>query len=62
MESSIGKSLYSNEGTMNKFEKDVITEIATLDNVEWWHRNLDNKGKGFYINSYINHYPFKKIT
>ncbi|MBQ6269924.1 MAG: DEAD/DEAH box helicase family protein [Bacteroidetes bacterium] len=57
VESSIGKSLYSNEGTMNKFEKDVITEIATLDNVEWWHRNLDNKGKGFYINSYINHYP-----
>lgn len=54
--SSMGKSLYRNEGDMDKFEKEVITEVAKLDNVEWWHRNLE-RGKGFYINTYINHYP-----
>lgn len=54
---SVGKSLYRNEGkTDNDFELDVITEVAKLDNVEWWHRNLE-RGKGFCINAYINHYP-----
>lgn len=57
--SYIGKSLYSNEGSMNKFEKDVITEVAKLDKVEWWHRNLDRSSgdKGFCINAYIRYYP-----
>ena len=53
---SAAKSLYRNEGDMNTFELDVITEVAKLDNVEWWHRNLE-RGKGFCINAYINHYP-----
>ena len=53
---SMGKSLYKNEGKMDNFEKDVITEVAKLDNVEWWHRNLE-RGYGFCINAYINHYP-----
>lgn len=54
--SNIGKSLYRNEGDMDDFEKDVITEVAKLENVDWWHRNLE-RGKGFCINAYINHYP-----
>lgn len=54
--SSMGKSLYRYEGDMDRFERDVITEVAKLDNVIWWHRNLE-RGKGFYINAYINHYP-----
>ena len=54
--SSMGKSLYRYEGDMDRFEMDVITEVAKLDNVVWWHRNLE-RGKGFHINAYINHYP-----
>ena len=54
--SGIKKSLYQYEGDMNDFERDVITEVAKLENVEWWHRNLE-RGHGFCINAYINHYP-----
>ena len=53
---SIEKSLYEKEGDMNDFEKLVISEVATLPNVEWWHRNLV-KGDGFEINGVTNHYP-----
>lgn len=53
----IGKSLYQAEDTMNGFEMDMIMEISSLDNVVFWHRNL-NRGKGFYINGSVsNHYP-----
>lgn len=53
----IGKSLYQTEDTMNGFEMDMILEISSLDNVVFWHRNL-NRGKGFYINGSVsNHYP-----
>ena len=42
---------------MNGFEQKMIMELASLDNVFFWHRNL-NKGKGFYINGFsTNHYP-----
>ncbi|MDD2191169.1 MAG: type III restriction endonuclease subunit R, partial [Bacteroidales bacterium] len=34
----------------------IITQIAGLDNVVFWHRNL-SKGRGFMINGFINHYP-----
>lgn len=54
--SSMSKSLYKNEDEMDGFEKEVITEVAKLDNVVWWHKNLE-RGKGFFINAYINHYP-----
>ena len=30
--------------------------MSALGNVEFWHRNLE-RGKGFYINGNINHYP-----
>uniref|UniRef100_UPI003AB1E26B hypothetical protein n=1 Tax=Dialister succinatiphilus TaxID=487173 RepID=UPI003AB1E26B len=26
-----------------------------MDNVKWWHRNIDRKE--FFINGFINHYP-----
>jgi type III restriction enzyme len=54
---SIGNSLYEREGLMNNFEAAVITDIASLTNVEFWHRNL-GRGKGFSINGFkSNHYP-----
>ena len=52
----IPKSLYVAEDKMNGFERKVISSVAELDNVEFWHRNL-SKGRGFYINGFINHYP-----
>lgn len=53
---SIQKSLYEKEGEMNNFEKLVISEVAALPNVEWWHRN-PSRGEGFEINGVTNHYP-----
>ncbi len=53
----INKSLYEREASVNSFERDVITNIASLDNVHFWHRNL-GKGKGFALNGFDgNHYP-----
>lgn len=53
----IGKSLYQSEDTMNGFEMDMVLNVASLDNIVFWHRNL-SRGKGFYINgSASNHYP-----
>lgn len=55
---SIGltKSLYTEEDSIDGFEYKVIGLVANLDNVLFWHRNLE-KGKGFFINGAINHYP-----
>lgn len=53
---SFPKSLYSTEASMGGFEGRVINDIANLDSIEWWHRNL-SKGKGFRINGFLNHYP-----
>ncbi len=54
---AIGNSLYEREGLMNNFEIKVITEMAGLSNIVFWHRNLV-RGKGFAINGYkSNHYP-----
>jgi len=50
------KNLYIEEGEMNDLEKKVIFEVANLDSVVFWHRNLE-RGKGFLLNSFINHYP-----
>jgi type III restriction enzyme len=52
----VTKNLYIEEGEMNDFEKKVINEIANLDSVVFWHRNLE-RGKGFELNGFINHYP-----
>ncbi len=50
------KGLYVDEGDVNTFEERVITKIAGLDNVLYWHRNPE-RGNGFGINGFINHYP-----
>ncbi|MBN1251557.1 MAG: hypothetical protein JXA16_05440, partial [Bacteroidales bacterium] len=52
----ITKNLYVEEGEMNDFERKVIYEVANLDSVVFWHRNLE-RGKGFLLNGFINHYP-----
>ncbi|MDO5760848.1 MAG: hypothetical protein Q4Q06_07465, partial [Bacteroidota bacterium] len=52
----IPKSLYIAEDNINGFERTVIDAIANLEDVKWWHRNLE-RGRGFYINGFINHYP-----
>ena len=51
----ITKSLYQNEDTMNSLELAVINDIANLENIVFWHRNLENSGCR--INGFINHYP-----
>ena len=53
---AITKSLYVTEAGMNNLEAKVIRGVAELENVIWWHRNLE-RGKGFCINGFINHYP-----
>lgn len=53
--SSIPKSLYEAEDSMNGLEQDVIMEIASLENVKWWHRIMSRND--FYLNGFINHYP-----
>ena len=54
--SGLPKSLYEKEGDIDGFEREVINDVANLENVEFWTRNLE-RGKGFYINGFINHYP-----
>ncbi len=54
----INKSLYEREGIMNNFEQSLIMDVASLDNVLFWHRNSESKDKGFYLNGFSNnHYP-----
>ncbi|MDD0855632.1 DEAD/DEAH box helicase [Campylobacter magnus] len=51
------KSLYQEEiDNLNSLENKVLTEIVSLGNIKWWHRNKDMK-PGFCINAFINHYP-----
>lgn len=49
------KGLYEEEIDMNSFEYEVIRDVANLDNVVFWHKNIENRG--FYINGFIDHYP-----
>ncbi len=51
----ISKSLYVNESSMNNFEAKVISEIANLENIGFWHKIIEKKG--FCLNGFINHYP-----
>ena len=51
----ITKMLHSKEEAMNGFEREVIIDVANLDNVEWWTRNVEKRD--FCINGFINHYP-----
>ena len=51
----ISKSLYTDEAAVNGLEEKVILAVAGLENVKWWHRNIERQG--FYLNGFINHYP-----
>ena len=51
----ISKSLYTDEASVNGLEEKVILAVAGLENVKWWHRNIERQG--FYLNGFINHYP-----
>jgi type III restriction enzyme len=53
---AIGKSLYVTEGSVRPWEASVIRSVADLENITWWHRNLE-RGKGFLMNGFLNHYP-----
>lgn len=53
---AISKSLYVTEAGVNNLEARVIRGVADLENIVWWHRNLE-RGKGFVINGFLNHYP-----
>ena len=53
---ALPKSLYTAEASMGTFEGRIINDIANLENIQWWHRNL-SKGRGFRINGFLNHYP-----
>lgn len=52
----IAKGLYKEEEKVNGFEASVISAISNDENVYFWHRNQE-RGKGFFINGFINHYP-----
>jgi type III restriction enzyme len=52
---AITKSLYECEAHMNDFEEKVINEVANMNNVAFWHRNIERKG--FIINGFVHHYP-----
>jgi type III restriction enzyme len=50
------KTLYEAEADdMNGFEFEAIQQIASLDNVMWWHRVMERRG--FSLNGAITHYP-----
>ena len=49
------KSIYLEEEKPNGFELRVINEVANLENVLFWHRNIERRG--FALNGWINHYP-----
>lgn len=53
---NIANGLYIEEGEMNDFEYKVISKVASLPCVDFWHRNPE-RGVGFCINGFINHYP-----
>jgi len=54
---TINKSLYEKEADMNRYEQTMIMDVAALENVDFWHRNLE-RGKGFHLNGFSSkHYP-----
>lgn len=53
--SLIGGSLYEAEDRMNNDEIEFAGRFSGMDNIRWWHRNIERKG--FCINGPINHYP-----
>ena len=53
---TIPKSLYEEEdGSLNNYEREMIENIASLENVKWWHRNISRRE--FKINGSVHAYP-----
>lgn len=53
---SIPKGLYEEESNdMNQVEWKMATALSRMDNVKWWHRNMEKKG--FCLNGFLHHYP-----
>jgi type III restriction enzyme len=52
---TVPKSLYTAEESMNEFEFKVVWELSAQENVKWWHRNISRLG--FCVNGYVNAYP-----
>lgn len=53
---SIPKSLYNEEEKFDtEYERKVVVELSSLNNIKWWHRNMARKG--FAINGAVNAYP-----
>lgn len=54
--SSIPNSLYAEEEYFdNDYERNFVMNIASKDNIEWWHRNIARHG--FAINGAVTAYP-----
>lgn len=53
--STLPKSLYTAEEDMNEYERKVVWELSSLENVKWWHRNISRRG--FQINGHIHAFP-----
>lgn len=53
--STIGGSLYEAEEQMNNDEFELATQFTKIENIRWWHRNIERKG--FCLNGPLNHYP-----
>ncbi len=51
----VGRSLYQAEEKMNGMELQLVMELSGIENVRWWHRNVERRD--FAINGFINHYP-----
>ena len=50
------RTLYEEEeNKVNSLEQKFMIKVSSLDNVKWWHRNIERTE--YYINGYINHYP-----
>lgn len=53
---SIPKSLYNEEEKFDtEYERKVVMELSSLNNIKWLHRNMARKG--FAINGAVNAYP-----
>lgn len=48
-------SLYSAEEDMNEYERKTVSELSSMENIKWWHRNISRLG--FYVNGAFHAYP-----
>lgn len=53
--SSFPKSLYTSEEDVNDYERKVVWQLSSMDNIKWWHRNISRQG--FQINGAVHAYP-----